>query len=285
MIALALVHIMWGGAFIVLKISQEYLSNSQILFGRVFFASLIYIFIWRWIPKPKYQKGDWKLLALVALCEPFLLFAFETFGLEYTSASQGGMIVACVPLVVAAGAYLVYKERLNRNSIIGIAMALIGVLIVSSLSEADNSASNPLLGNLLIFCAVLSSTCYALTIKHLISRYHFMYLSAIQVFGATILFTPVALISSGIPTELPWQPLACLLYLSIGVTFLVYFVINYALSKIKAAQVMMFSNLIPVSTLIFAFIFLGEKLSMIQYGGATLVLAGVILAGLSETND
>lgn len=282
LVALAVVHIIWGGGFIVLKMVQETFTLEQILLGRVLFASLLYFILWSRIPKPTYQKGDWKMLLLLALCEPFLLFIFETLGLQYTSASQGGMIVACVPMTVAIGAYVVYKEKISRRCMAGILFAVLGVGIVSAFGEVNEHGSNPLLGNFFIFCAVLSATCYALTVKHLAARYHFMYLSAIQVFGATILFLPGAIMSP-LPENLSWQALGALVYLGFGITFLVYFVINYALTRIKAAHVILFSNLIPVATLVLAFLILGETLTPVQYAGAALVLGGMFLAGSPDS--
>lgn len=281
MIALALVHIVWGGGFIVLKFAQETFTLEHILFGRVFFAAIIYILIWRTIPKPTYQKGDWKLLLLLALCEPFLLFTFETLGMQYTSASQGGMIVACVPLTVAIGAFFIYRERISKTCLGGIVCAIVGVIIVSAFGGDSEHAPNPLLGNLFIFCAVLSATCYALTVKHLCTRYHFMFLSAIQVFGATVLFLPGAVMTP-VLNSFTFISLWAVFYLSLGITFLVYFVINYALTKIKAAQVIMFSNLIPISAMFFAYLILDEVLTPMQYAGASLVLLGVVVSGIPD---
>jgi len=281
MIALAVAHVIWGGGFIVLKLTQDYFTIEQTLLARVILASLLYLVLWRRIPKPEYQKGDWKWLVLLGLCEPFLLFTFETLGLEYTSASQGGMITACVPLTVAIGAFLFYRERISRRCVAGILLAVCGVITVSAFGVAGEHGPNPLLGNLFIFCAVLSGTCYALTVKRLCERYHFMFLSAIQVFGATVLFLPGAL-TSPLPQALPWQALGAVVYLGLGITFLVYFVINYALTRIKAAQVILFTNLIPVSTLGLAYLILGEQMTPMQYGGAALVFAGVLLAGPAD---
>ncbi|UIJ38324.1 DMT family transporter [Desulfobaculum bizertense] len=284
LVALALVHIIWGGGFIVLKLVQDSFTIEQILLGRVLFASVIYLLIWSRIPKPQYKKGDWKTLILLALCEPFLLFTFETLGLQYTSAAQGGMIIACNPLTVAIGAYLVYKEKISKRCLIGIICAIAGVVIVSANGSANEFGSNPILGNFFIFCAVLSGTCYALSVKHLADRYHFLFLSAIQVFSATILFLPGA-ISSPLPESISWSALGALLYLGIGITFCVYLAINYALTRIKAAHVILFANLIPVSTLVLAFLILGEQLTPIQYTGAALVLAGVLYSGMPESSE
>lgn len=279
---LFLAHFVWGGGFIVLKLVMGDLHISQVLLGRVMLAALIYVIIWKKIPKPDYQKGDWKYLLLLALCEPFLLFSFETLGLSYTTASQAGMIVGCTPLLVALGALVLYGERLSKRCISGILMAVTGVIIVSALGGATVDAPNPLLGNFFMLCAVLSAACYSLTVKFLAQRYSFLFLSAVQVFGATVLFLPVAL-SKPLPTEISWMSVAGMLYMGIGITFLVYLIINYALTQVKAAHVMLFSNLIPISTLILAFVVLGERLSAVQYCGAALVLGGMMFAGMPES--
>lgn len=282
--ALAVVHVIWGGGFIVLKLAQQYFTLEQVLLGRVLFASFIYIACWKWIPKPVYQKGDWKPLLLVSLCEPFLLFTFETLGLQYTSASQGGMIVACAPLAAAVGAYVVYKEKISRRCMIGILFAVLGVIIVSATGEASEGTSNPLLGNIFIFCAVLSSTCYALTVKHLATRYHYVFLSAVQVIGATILFLPFAA-QQPVPEVIPLEGWGALVYLAIGITFCVYLTINYALTKVKAAHVILFANLIPISTIILGYFILNEQLTSFQYIGAAAVMIGVGFAGKLETSE
>jgi len=281
---LVVAHIVWGGGFIVIKLLIGSFTLPQILLARVFLAAVIYAVIWHKIPKPEYQKGDWKFLVLLALCEPFLLFSFETLGLAYTSASQAGMIVACAPLTAAVGAFFIYKEKVSTKCTLGICAAVAGVIVVSAFGATDATASRPLLGNLFIFCGVLSSTAYALTIKHLAERYSFLFLSAIQVFGATLLFLPGAL-AGPMPAEISWKALASMVYLGVGITFFVYFVINYALTRIKAAHVILFANLIPVSTLILAYLILGERLLPMQYLGAALVVGGVLLAGAPESSE
>ena len=281
---LVVAHIIWGGGFIVIKLLIGSFTLPQILLGRVFMAAVIYALIWRKIPKPEFRKGDLKFLVLLALCEPFLLFSFETLGLSFTTASQAGMIVACAPLAAAVGAFLVYREKVSRKCCMGIAMAVAGVIVVSAFGAGDSVAARPILGNFFMLCGVLSSTAYALTIKHLCERYSFLFLSAIQVFGATLLFLPGAL-AGPMPEAISWGDIGSLFYLGVGITFFVYFIINYALTQIKAAHVILFANLIPVSTLILAYFILGERLEPLQYMGTALVIMGVLLAGAPESSD
>ncbi len=60
LVALAVVHILWGGGFIVLKMAQEFFTIEQILLGRVLFASLLYLVLWSRIPKLRTRKATGK---------------------------------------------------------------------------------------------------------------------------------------------------------------------------------------------------------------------------------
>ena len=282
-VLLILAHVIWGGGFIVIKLIQGSFTLPQILFGRVVLAALIYAALWHRIPKPRYQNGDWKYLGLLALCEPLLLFTFETLGVSYTTASQAGMIVACAPMAVAVAAFAFYREKISTRCGAGILLAVTGVMVVSIFGAEEGGGANPLLGNFFMLCAVAASTGYAMTVKYLAQRYSFLYLSAIQVFGATLLFLPGAL-AGPMPNHLGMDALLSMIYLGVGVTFLVYFIINYALTRLKAGHVILFSNLIPISTLILAYFFLDERLTGFQYFGATLVIGGVALAGSPEAS-
>lgn len=292
-------NLTWGGVFVASKIALEYFSIGQILFGRVVFAALCYVLLIKKIfPMRNYRKGDWKWLIAMMLCEPCLLFSFETLGLSYTTASQAGMIVACCPLLTAVGALVFYRENIGRRGLIGIIIAISGVALVSMSGEASEAAPNPFLGNIFMLLAASSAAAYTLIFKRLAGRYSFLLLSALQCFGGVIFFLPSSGLLSLLPAGLipgfipaaalapiPDAPLtawASIVYMGLLVSFFSYFIVNYSITRLKAAHVLLFSNLIPVFTLILAFIILGERLLPLQYGGAALVMAGVIFAGVPE---
>lgn len=274
-----LVNVMWAGAFIVLKIVLTTFTPAQVLLARVILAAGVYLLLLPFYWPPKYQAGDWKWLLGVVLCEPCLLFTFETLGLANTTASQASMIVACTPLAAAGAGFLFLRERVSRRCLTGILAAVTGVVLVSFVGQAAVvGAPHPLLGNFFMLCAVCSTTAYALLVRRLTQRYSFLFLSALQVAGGTLFFLPMALRDPW-PTNIPWQGWAGLAYLGLGVTFFVYFICNYALTRIKVAHAMLFANIIPVAALILAFFVLGERLLPLQYAGAVLVLGGIMYAG------
>ena len=273
------VNVLWGGAFIALKIALESFSTEQVLLGRVAFAAVLYLLLmplcWKDV---HYRKGDWKWLLLAVVCEPCLLFTFETLGLGRTTASQASMIVACAPLVTAAAGFFFLGEKVSRRCLMGICLAVVGVMLVSSVNMASESAPAPLLGNFFMLCAVCTVAAMAMIMRKLTRHYPVIFLSGLQTLGGTLFFLPMALRSPW-PQDILMSSVGALVYLGFGVTFLVYLVLNYSLSRLKAGHAIIFANIIPIAGLVLAFLVLDERMLPMQYIGSVLVLAGIVVAG------
>lgn len=268
---------MWGGGIIAMKFAYESFSGNQIVFFRVIFAAILYILLWKkWHPLP-YQKGDWLYLAMLVAFEPCLFFICETFSMKYTTASQGGVIAACFPICTAIAAWLFLGEKLSKRVIIAIFMAVAGVGLSSWFAEEDARASNPLLGNLLMFGAVLASTGYAVCVRYVSRRYSFWCISAIQAIGGSLVFAPLLFFEPW-PVSISASALWAVLYLGIGVGIIVYLIFNFSLQYLEAAVVALFGNLIPVFALFFAWLLLNEEFNLMQLAGVAITLAGVLVA-------
>ena len=86
---------LWGSSFVALKAAIDIYPPSFVIFLRMLITLLICLSLWRWIKRFEYQQGDWKWLLVMSLAEPCLYFLFEGYAMQYTSASQAGIIVSC----------------------------------------------------------------------------------------------------------------------------------------------------------------------------------------------
>ncbi len=281
MLLLVVCYALWGGGMIAMKYAFESFTVLHVVYARVAFAALFYLALlpkWRHMP---YEKGDWKYLLLLVMFEPCLFFLCETFSMKYTTASQGGVIAACFPLCTAVAAWLFLKEKLTKRTVLAIVLAVIGVAGSSYFAEGDAKASNPLLGNLLMFGAVLSSTGYAVCARFVARRYSFLSISAIQAIGGAIAFSPF-LLTSSLPQNVTLPALGGLLYMGVGVGILAYLLLNLSLKHLEAGIVSLFGNLIPVFTLIFAYVLLGERLNVPQVLCVALAFFGVVISSTEK---
>ena len=269
---------LWGSSFVALKIAFAEISPMWVICGRMVLGSLVFIVAWRWRGRLEYRAGDWKYLLGLAVCEPCLYFIFEALALQNTSASQAGMITALMPLLVAVGAYLFLRERINRMSLAGFLIAVAGAVWLSLAGAADEHAPNPLLGNFFEFLAMLCAMGYTLILKHLSQRYSAFLMTAMQAFVGAPFFLVLAWSMEPVPTAISAQGWAAVIYLGVLVTVGAYGLFNFAVSRLPASQASAFINLIPLFTLLIAVLMLGESLNGEQIGAAIVVFTGVALS-------
>lgn len=277
-VAVVVAMALWGSSFIGLKIAFVDIPPLWVIWARMAIGSAIFLAAWRWRGRCDYRAGDWKYLLGLSVCEPCLYFLCEALALQYTSAAQAGMITALLPLMVAVGAFVFLRERIGRAALFGFLIAVLGSVWLSVSGSADAQAPAPLLGNFLEFLAMLCAVGYILTLKHLSTRYSAFLLTALQSFVGGVFFLPLAAFSAPLPTAVGSASLLAVAYLGVFVTVGAYGLYNYSVSHLPANQASAFVNLIPMFTLLFATLLLGERLNGEQMLGAALVFVGVALS-------
>ncbi|HIP30193.1 MAG TPA: DMT family transporter [Sulfurospirillum arcachonense] len=268
----------WASSFIALKSAIGPIGPMSAIFGRMFIASLCFLYFIKGFMKLKFTKDDIKYIALMVAFEPCMYFMFEVKALQYTTAGQAGMITSMMPLITAVGAGIFLKEIISKKLIIGSFVAVIGAVWLSVSASGSESATNPLLGNTLEFFAMICAAGYAISIRHLTKKFSALFLTAIQAFIGCLFFFPFALWEYNTTVmDFTQEALLWILYLGAVVTLGGYGLFNYALSRVEASKASMFINLIPVFTLLLAFLILGEKLTYIEMVASIVILSGVFI--------
>ncbi len=276
--ALCMAMLVWASSFIALKSAIGPLGPMSVIFGRMFIASLCFIFFIKSFMRLKFTKDDIKYIALMVFFEPCLYFIFEAKALEYTTAGQAGMITSMMPLITAIGAGIVLKEIITKKLIIGSIIAVTGAIWLSLSANGSQNAINPLLGNSLEFLAMICAAGYAISIRHLTKKFSALFLTAIQSFAGFIFFLPIAIWEYNTRVmDFNQDALLWVVYLGTVVTIGGYGLFNYALSRTEASKASIFVNLIPVFTLLLAFFILGEKLTSIEIFASVIILFGVFI--------
>ncbi|WP_351079637.1 EamA family transporter, partial [Shewanella sp. CAL98-MNA-CIBAN-0140] len=84
---------------------------------------------------------------------------------EYTSASQAGVIVSCLPIIIALLAFVLLKEHISKAIVVGFTLCIGGSILLTLLSPSTDQAPNPLLGNFLELMAMVCAAFYTVSIK------------------------------------------------------------------------------------------------------------------------
>jgi len=269
----------WGSTFVVTKGVIEDLPPLTLAFMRVFIGfALLLPFAWqrRGSLAASGRRLSWPTVCLMALIGVVLYYVTFNLALVYTSASQGALVQSSIPALTALVAVVWLRESASPARLAGIALSVIGVLVIFSGSAAGGAASWPVLGNVLMFASALTWGVYT-SLARRMADVDPVILTA-GVFGAgSLMLLPIAAFElAGQP--LPWLDLQAWLqvvYLGAGASGLAYLLYNLALQDVDASQAGVFANLIPVVGVITGIVMLNEPLSLQAMIGGAIVMAGV----------
>ena len=282
-ISLVFATLLWASSFVALKLAFSSYHPMQVIFGRMFIASLCFVIFIPSFRKINWRRQDIKYLLIMGISEPCLYFIFEAKALVLTSASQAGMITAMLPLLVAIMAWGWLKESINRTTLAGFSLAIIGAVWLSLASETSINAPNPLLGNFYEFLAMVCAAVYTVSLKHLTNNYPPLFLTAFQAFIGSLFFFPF-LFLPGVGFSFVWEttPALAVIYLGTFITLGAYGCYNYSVSRIPASRAAGYINLIPVFGVILGMIILGDQLNLYQWLACGLVFCGVWLSSRNK---
>ncbi len=136
-----------------------------------------------------------------------------------------------------------------------------------------------LIGVLLVFCAAVTGAFYTTSARYFMGKFKPLTLTTIQNVLAFIFFTPAAaaeIVKYGF--KMNTGGFAAVVFLGIFASALAFLCFNKALSLIEAGKASLFLNVIPIISLVSAWLILGERINYLQGMGGIVVIAGVMFA-------
>lgn len=275
-VAILLAVLLWGGSFAAMRMTLRALSPWTVMWIRMMMSVIMLVPFAGKLRLHGYRTGDWRLLIPMALLQPCFYFLLESNALRLTTSSQAGVIAASVPLMVSVGAWLFLKENLVRRTLVGLGLAMAGVVVLTLLNNPGGKAANPILGNLMEMGAMICAAANIIMVKQLSRRYSPWTLTALQVVAGAIFFLPGLGFLLQVPSAAWTLPVVLsLLFLGGLVTLGAFGLYNWGMSRIAASRASVFINLVPVFAVAIGWGLLGESLSLSQCIAATVVICGV----------
>ena len=281
-VALLLVVVIWSSTFVATKLLLGEAGPGQIAFLRFVVASAILL--------PIARRGlvgpaiPWGRLALLGLAGVTGYFTFQNLGLVYTSASAAGLILACLPALVAVAAAAFLGERLNRVRALGVLASVVGVAVIVVAGEPEPTAPNPLLGNGLMLLCCLTWVAYTMLGKGT-EQLPVQVVSAGSIGFGALFLAPLALVETlgrGLPSLSAGGWLG-ILYLGSAASAGAFLLWNYALRRLDASEAAVYLNIVPLLGVVLAAAMLNESVGPPEIVGAALIVGGVTLAGRARS--
>jgi drug/metabolite transporter (DMT)-like permease len=210
-------------------------------------------------------------------CSSFLDF----LGLEHISAGLERLILFLYPTMTVILSALLYKRAIGNKVIAAMALSYAGIALVF-LHDLGTKEGSIVLGASLVFASTLSYSIYLVGAGHAIARIGTMRFTAYaMVVASAASLLQFAVMRPLSALALPLRVYELSIAMAIFSTVLPVFLLSFAIRRIGSGSASLIGSIGPVSTIFMAYVFLNERISLLQIAGSALVLAGVLVISLS----
>lgn len=260
------------------------LSSSQIAMIRGVIGSVFLIIAALVMKKkPTYKEIKKNLIILIASGAALgfnWILLFEAY--RHTSITNATLSYYFAPVIVVFLSPFILKEKLTLRKFLCILTALIGMFLVAWTGGDGSLASSELVG---IGFGLSAAFLYAFVVilNKLIKNMGGLDTTIIQLTIASLVLIPYVLLQGAVPLNLldtsSIIKLALVGLLNTGVAYLLYF---SSVQKLESQTVAIFSYIDPISAVVMSAIFIGERISGLQFMGGILILGSAFISGMNK---
>lgn len=262
------------------------LSSSEIAFLRGIIGS-IFLIIASFFSREKISfikiKNNIKLLILSGSAIGVnWIFLFQAY--KYTTISNATLSYYFAPIFVVILSPIILKEKLTPLKMGCVITAMIGLFLIVNISgNGTSNFNNQLVG---ILYGLSAAVLYASVIlmNKFIKNLSGFETTLVQLMIATIVLLPYVLIKDQMNfTSVNFNSFIYIMILGIVHTGFAYYLYFTSIKQLKGYSIAVLSYIDPISAVIIASIFLGEKMSYIQAIGGILILGATFLSERQES--
>ena len=280
--------LLFTNLFFAINLSAvKHLTNLQLAgpFGiNIVRVGICVILFWiGYLVKPgniKIERQDIKRFLLCAVTGIAINQLLFLKGLSLTYSIHASLLMLTTPILIVFIAAWILKERLGIIKIAGLALGIVGAVILVLGNEKSGKGNNILWGDILIIINAVSYTFYFVLVKPLMMKYKpLVIIRWIFTFGL-VLVLPFGWTEF---TAIQWTKfdsidLTCMVLIVFTGTFLAYLFNVYGIKILGASIAGFYIYTQPVFAALIAMVFLKEELSMYKIVAAAFIFTGVFLA-------
>ena len=272
--------VMFSAKAIMVKLGYRYdVDTVTLLLLRMVFALPFYFVIAvretkKEISDKLSKKDIWRVIGL-GFIGYYLASYFDFYGLKFISASLERLILFVYPTLVIIISMVFLKKKVTKVQVFAILITYFGIFIAFA-DDLSFQSDHLWVGVISIFLSALTYafylvgsgvmipilgavrfTAYAMTVSCLMVIFHYLITNSYEV-----------LIQ-------PWEVYALGFGMAMISTVIPSFLISEAIRRLGASNFAIYGSIGPISTIMLAIIFLGERIEFYQIIGTIVVIIGV----------
>lgn len=240
----------------------------QIIFIRASLALAFIFFITKTKGKISELRIEKPLLTLfIGIFEGISILAFF-LAINLSSVTNAIFLAYSAPIWSVFFSYFFLGEKIEKKTIISVIIAIIGILFIVDPRKLE---FNLQLGNIFALLSGFFYAAMAILAKPMLEKKSGYYVAFWQYFVISVIFGIISRFNlAGAFDNVP-----ALIGLGIFATGLSAILFMEGIRKVKGQEIFVITSIEPVFASILAFIILGEKISVLGYLGAALILIGI----------
>ena len=269
---------------VIVKLAYQYSVDVMTLLAlRMIFSLPFFIAMALWsdasVPRGGMSRGDWLAVAGLGFIGYYIGSYLDFAGLQYIAAGLARLILYLYPTLVLILSALFLKQVIRTKHLLSLALSYGGIVLVFYEQLAFGHDHGALmLGGGLVFASAVTYAIYLIVGSRVVLRLGSRRFTASASIVASAFVILHFMITHG-PSQLavPHQVYWLTIVMAVFSTVLPLWLMAEALRRIGANQAALVGCVGPVSTILFANVFLSEPITLVQMSGALLVLAGVMI--------
>ena len=271
-LALLLVTIFWGAGFPATKIALQTMTPYYHIGIRFAVASLLLSLLF--FKKLRNLNKSLIKPALILSSLLFATYAFQTVGIQYTTASKSGFFSGLAVLIVPLFSIFYLKTKLELKTIISVATATLGLFLLSYTGSDFNF-------NIGDFLTILCSICYAwqlLFTGTYVQKHDATLLAIVQLFFVSLYGMAFAVILEPIPANMSVPSFWSLMFSAVFCTAFAFWMQTTAQKFTAASHIALIFTMEPVFGALTSFLLLNEMLGARGIIGGILIVSAMIIS-------
>ena len=264
----------WGFTFVTVKEAVERLPLYEFLALRFALAAVaMTLLFWKQVR----GLGRDGLRAGIAAGIPLLAgYAFQTWGLEHTTASNAGFVTGLFVVITPVLSAVVLRRRPGAGVWVGVVLATVGLFLLTA-----RNGWSPRAGDLIVLGAAFSFAVHMVVLSRVSARYSAAGLAAVQMWVAAVPCAALALLTEHLVAPTSAKVVWAVLITGLAASALGYLVQTAAQRYVSPSRTAVILSCEPAFAGLFGAVVLGERLSVRGWIGAALILSGMLVAELA----
>lgn len=268
---LVIVTIIWGGGFIATAAALETFNPFYVLMIRFVGSALLSVAVAacaiREIKASTIRKG---LIAGIFL---FLAFAFQTFGLQGSTASTNAFLTSTNVIFVPYIIWLIFRRRPSLRQALASLLCVIGISLLTLKGDSFSFGSGEVCS---LLCAVFFA-CHIIALDWGTKGENVLVINALQMVTAGIISTFCALLFDAPPAAVGIKAMLSALYLIAVSTCLAFLLQTAAQKYTSASSASLILSMESLFACIFSFLLLHEQITPFMIAGGALILSSILI--------